>query len=96
MISVCLCLGMILLHIGDIFITPPSHLPDLFPALFAVYGANNFVVAYFYGVCWLWSLNDNEVREVQQAVTQNLVETKQIKPQEKKISPKQKNKKKQL
>ena len=50
---------MILLHLAEVIIKPPSRYPDLFPALFAIYGAINFLFAYLYGLYWLWSSNSD-------------------------------------
>jgi hypothetical protein len=61
---ISLSIGMIVLHLLEIFSPPPARLPDLYPALFAVYGAVNFLVAYLYGVVWLWNLSDDGIREV--------------------------------
>jgi len=52
-------LGMLLLHIGYQFIAPPKSLPDLFPALFALYDFVNLSVAYLYCITWqLVSIKD--------------------------------------
>jgi hypothetical protein len=61
-----LSIGMIVLHLLEIFSPPPARLPDLYPALFAVYGAVNFLVAYLYGVVWLWNLSEDGRRESDQ------------------------------
>lgn len=45
-------IGMVLLHGLHSMVTPPTRLPDLFPALFAIYGALNLLVAYIYCVIW--------------------------------------------
>lgn len=55
--------GMILLHVGHLFIIPPIHLPDLFQALFALYGALNLLVAYVYMVYSLWMLPEDEMQQ---------------------------------
>lgn len=44
--------GMVILHCLYGTVTPPTKLPDLFPALFAIYGALNLLVAYLYCVIW--------------------------------------------
>ena len=52
-------LGMILLHIGYLFITPPVRLPDLFPALFALYSSCNLLFLYIYFMMWQCTSNDH-------------------------------------
>jgi alpha-1,3-glucosyltransferase len=42
---------MILLHLAEYFIVPPSHLPDLFPVLWSVVGCGFCVIAYCI-TCW--------------------------------------------
>ena len=42
--------GMILLHGMEIFVKPPVRYPDLYPALFSIYGASNLVVVYVLGI----------------------------------------------
>ena len=50
--------GMVLLHIGYAFISPPAKLPDLFPALFALYSSCNLVFCYIYFVTWQYTLGE--------------------------------------
>ena len=52
-------LGMVVLHVGYAFMIPPSNLPDLFPALFALYSSCNLVFLYTYFVMWQYSLVDS-------------------------------------
>ncbi len=47
---------MIVLHLLELFVRPPAHLPDLYAALFSIFGALNLCVVYLIGVCWLWAL----------------------------------------
>lgn len=47
---------MIVLHLLELFVRPPAHLPDLYAALFSIFGALNLCVVYLVGVCWLWAL----------------------------------------
>jgi len=49
-------LGMIVLHIAEATVPPPARYPDLYPALFAIFGAGNFFFCYFIGLCKLWTL----------------------------------------
>lgn len=46
--------GMLVLHTGFAFIEPPQRYPDLFPALFAIYGFVNLGLAYIYFAVSLW------------------------------------------
>ena len=46
--------GMILLHGMEVFVKPPVRYPDLYPALFSIYGASNLVVVYVLGVARQW------------------------------------------
>lgn len=45
-------LGMIILHFLEIFYKPPSRYPDLFPALFSIFGSINFCFVYFITAYW--------------------------------------------
>jgi len=47
---------MIVLHMAEATIPAPARYPDLYPALFAIYGAANFLFCYIVGLCKLWSL----------------------------------------
>ena len=47
---------MIVLHLLEIFVPAPQRLPDLYAALFSIFGAANLCVIYLVGVCWLWWL----------------------------------------
>ena len=49
--------GMFVLHCLEALITPPPRYPDLYPALFALYGTCNLLVVYILGVTWQWSLD---------------------------------------
>lgn len=54
---------MIVLHFAEILITPPQRYPDLFPALFALYGSLTFLFAYIYAVYSLWTSEEEEEEE---------------------------------
>jgi predicted nucleotidyltransferase len=45
---------MMILHILEANIPPPSRYPDFYPALFAIYSAGNFLLAYLYSIRCLW------------------------------------------
>ncbi|RYG66438.1 hypothetical protein EON64_09755 [archaeon] len=45
-------IGMVLLSIGEVFLPPPPRYPDLYPALFALFGAANLCAMYVLGVAW--------------------------------------------
>jgi hypothetical protein len=49
------CAGMVLLHAAELFVTPPARYPDLYPALFSIFGAGNLLAAYLSCVAWQWS-----------------------------------------
>jgi alpha-1,3-glucosyltransferase len=51
--------GMIVLHLLEGLVPPPARYPDLYPALFSLYGAGNLVLLYIIFVSWLWVLADN-------------------------------------
>jgi hypothetical protein len=48
-------IGMIILHIMEAFVRPPEKYPDLYPALFSLFGAVNLIVIYCIGVYWQWN-----------------------------------------
>jgi hypothetical protein len=55
-------IGMIILHILEIFYIPPSRYPDLFPALFSIFGSVNFCFLYCITVYWQFQLgNDSKI-----------------------------------
>ena len=39
---------MVVLHIAAAIVVPPARYPDIFPALFAIFGFANLAVAYVY------------------------------------------------
>lgn len=47
---------MIVLHLLEFFVPAPQRLPDLYAALFSIFGAANLCAIYAVGVCWMWSL----------------------------------------
>ena len=49
--------GMLVLHGLEAVVAPPPRYPDLYPALFSLYGACNLLVVYVLGVTWQWSLD---------------------------------------
>jgi hypothetical protein len=53
-------LGMVVLHVMELTYLPPARYPDLYPALFAIYCAGNFVICYLYLVYWLYALIGND------------------------------------
>ena len=46
---------MIVLHCMEAKVVPPERYPDLYPALFSLFGAANLIVVYVVGVFWQWS-----------------------------------------
>ena len=46
--------GMIILHGMELLVPPPARYPDLYPALFSIYGAANLVVVYVLGIARQW------------------------------------------
>ncbi len=56
--------GMFLLLLCELTIVPPPRYPDLYPALFSIFGAGNFIVLYIYFVIWLWATRDGRVVSV--------------------------------
>lgn len=69
---------MIVLHFAEILIKPPQRYPDLFPALFALYGSINFLFAYLYAIYSLWTSEEEEDKE------EDTNKTKQIHQKDKK------------
>lgn len=47
---------MIALHVAEGNLRPPEKYPDLYPALFAIFGAANFLFCYVVGLVKLYSL----------------------------------------
>jgi hypothetical protein len=47
---------MIALHVAEANLPPPGRYPDLYPALFAIFGAGNFLFCYIVGIGKLYSL----------------------------------------
>lgn len=46
----CCVLGMLTLHWLEIWVEPPQRYPDLYPALFAIFGLLNLLCVYVYGL----------------------------------------------
>eukprot|EP01034_Spumella_vulgaris_P022763 gene22763-28924_t len=55
--------GMITLHILEFYIPAPVRYPDLYPALFAMFGALNLLLTYVGCLYWQWSLKGEEMLE---------------------------------
>jgi hypothetical protein len=49
--------GMCVLHGMEALVLPPARYPDLYPALFSLFGAANLLVVYTLGVAWQLSLD---------------------------------------
>jgi hypothetical protein len=45
--------GMIVLHVLEVYMPPPPRYPDLYPALFSLYGAASGVVVFVIVIGWL-------------------------------------------
>ena len=52
----CLQLGMLVLHALEATVPPPARYPDLYPALFSLFGAANLLAVYIWGVVWQLSI----------------------------------------
>ena len=52
-------IGMILLHIAELWISPPHNLPDLFPVLWSVAGCGLFTISYLV-IVWVIAQISNE------------------------------------
>jgi hypothetical protein len=50
--------GIMALHVASQVLSPPARYPDLFAALFALYGSILFIGVYVYLVFSLWFLKD--------------------------------------
>lgn len=48
--------GMIILHALEALLPPPARYPDLYPALFAIFGTAHFLLFYLLGLTWQHSL----------------------------------------
>ena len=55
------CLGVVVLHLMEIFYTPPTRYPDLYPALFSIFGFLNFCVYFIFFVAWQIMLQSDNV-----------------------------------
>eukprot|EP01038_Epipyxis_sp_PR26KG_P014207 gene14207-19061_t len=49
--------GMLFLHVLELVYPPPSRYPDLFPALFSLYGVANLVAIFIITLIWQWNLS---------------------------------------
>lgn len=49
-------LGMLVLHAAEALLAAPSRYPDLYPALFSIYGAANLCVVYLKCIHDQWAL----------------------------------------
>jgi hypothetical protein len=59
---------MLLLHVLELILPPPFRLPDLYAALFAIYGTVNLIALYVLTLYWISRFHDNsnEVSEERQ------------------------------
>lgn len=48
-------IGMLVLHAMELLVPPPARYPDLYPALFSIYGCANLTFIYLVGVYWMYS-----------------------------------------
>lgn len=46
-----------MLHGMEALVPPPARYPDLYPALFSLFGAANLLVVYILGVAWQLSMD---------------------------------------
>lgn len=56
--------GMISLHILELFVKPPARYPDLYPALFSIFGAGNLVVVFVITILWQHYLPNGKEEDV--------------------------------
>mgnify|MGYP006192646881 CR=1 FL=1 len=56
MVFVVSLLGMLVLHLLELYVPAPARLPDLYAALFSIYGAGCLCVVYVVCVSWMWRL----------------------------------------
>jgi hypothetical protein len=70
---------MVVLHVLEGMVVPPSRYPDIFPALFAIYGAMNFSAAYVYGVAWLWNSSSSSAEESSSSSSTSSIDNKKNK-----------------
>jgi len=52
-------IGMVLLHILELYWPAPTRYPDLYAALFSIYGALNLCIAYLMGLYWQWNFQED-------------------------------------
>jgi len=48
--------GMLVLHLLELFVPAPARLPDLYAALFSIFGAACLCIVYLVCVSWMWRL----------------------------------------
>ena len=53
-------LGIVVLHICEVYIQPPTRYPDLYPALYSLYGVCNLLVVYIVTICMLDYILNND------------------------------------
>jgi len=72
---------MVLLHLSELMIAPPSHLPDLFPVLWSFVGCGLFCISYL-GTVWAMASQSKsrETRGEMQAVRGKRAKSKSIIP----------------
>ena len=51
-LTLSLSLGMAILHYAEVSLPAPPRYPDLYPALFSLFGAMNLFVMYCIGIIW--------------------------------------------
>lgn len=49
---------MLVLHLLELFVKPPAKYPDLYPALFSIYGCGNLTFIYLVGIYWQCNCSD--------------------------------------
>jgi hypothetical protein len=55
---------MIVLHGAEVLVPPPARYPDIYPALFAIFGAGHFCLVYTMGLWWQASLSDKSGKKL--------------------------------
>jgi hypothetical protein len=53
-------LGMLVLHVLELYVPPPARLPDLYAALFSIFGAANLCYAYLVGVRKMFAAGEEQ------------------------------------
>ena len=69
LLSICLEIiiitveGMLVLHVLELYVQPPAKYPDLYPALFSIYGCANLAFIYLVGIYWIYTCEDSKIAE---------------------------------